>query len=222
MGKHGAACDNLLSLDVVTADGEMLVASAEENPDLFWAMRGAGGNFGVVTSFRYRLHRLDEMLAGMLIYPRERAAELIAFHREFLAGSPDELNTTVGFLNSPEGVPLVGIIAVYAGPVADGERILEPLRKFGSPIADMIRPMPYTDVQRMVDDTVPVGDRYYWKSNFVPDLAPGLAAVLSDGATAMPSPRSMILIFEIKGEFQRVPKDAMAFDHRDALDRCRR
>jgi FAD/FMN-containing dehydrogenase len=216
MGKHGAACDNLLSLDVVTADGEMLVASAEENPDLFWAMRGAGGNFGVVTSFRYRLHRLDEMLAGMLIYPRERAAELIAFHREFLAGSPDELNTTVGFLNSPEGVPLVGIIAVYAGPVADGERILEPLRKFGSPIADMIRPMPYTDVQRMVDDTVPVGDRYYWKSNFVPDLAPGLAAVLSDGATAMPSPRSMILIFEIKGEFQRVPKDAMAFDHRDA------
>ena len=110
MGKHGAACDNLLSLDVVTADGEMLTASAEQNPDLFWAMRGAGANFGVVASFRYRLHPLTGVLAGMLLHPRERAGELIAFYREFLAGAPDELNTTVGFLNSPDGAPLVGII----------------------------------------------------------------------------------------------------------------
>ena len=216
MGKHGAVCDNLLSVDVVTADGESLVASEEQNSDLFWAMRGAGANFGIVTSFRYRLHPLDEMLAGMLLYPREQAAELIAFHREFLAGTPDELDTTVGFLNSPDGVPLVAIIAVYAGKVADGERVLEPLRKFGSPIADLIQPMPYTSVQRMVDDAVPVGNRYYWKSNFVSALEPGLAAVLSEGASAMPSPRSMILMFEIKGAIQRVPKSAMAFDHRDA------
>ncbi len=167
MGKHGAACDNLLSVDVVTADGESLVASEEQNADLFWAMRGAGANFGIVTSFRYRLHPLDQVLAGMLLYPRERAAELIAFHREFLVGTPDELDTTVGFLNSPEGVPLVGIIAVYTGSVADGERVLEPLRKFGSPVADLIQPMPYTSAQSMVDNAVPTGDRYYWKSNFV-------------------------------------------------------
>ena len=204
MGKHGAACDNLLSVDVVTADGEMLVASAEQNADLFWAMRGAGGNFGIVTAFRYRLHPLGEVLAGMLLYPRERAVELIAFHREFLRGTPDELDTTVAFLNSPDGAPLVGIIAVHAGAVAEGERILEPLRKFGSPVADLIQPMPYVNAQSMVDNAVPMGDRYYWKSNFVPDLAPGLAAVLSDGAAAMPSPQSMILIFEIKGEIQRV------------------
>jgi FAD/FMN-containing dehydrogenase len=216
MGKHGAACDNLLSLDVVTADGEMLVASAEQNADLFWAMRGAGGNFGIVTAFRYRLHPLGEVLAGMLLYPRERAVELIAFHREYLRGTPDELDTTVAFLNSPEGAPLVGIIAVYAGTVAEGERVLEPLRTFGSPAADLIQPMPYANAQSMVDNAVPIGDRYYWKSNFVPDLAPGLAAVLSDGAAAMPSPQSMILIFEIKGEIQRIAKHAMAFDHRDA------
>ena len=216
MGKHGATCDNLLSADIVTADGEILTASAEQNPDLFWAVRGAGANFGVVTSFRYRLHPLGEVLAGLLLHPRERASELIAFHREFLAGSPDELDTTIGFLNSPEGMPLVGIVVVYAGSPQEGERVLEPLRKFGQPVADLIRPMAYTEVQSMLDNAVPVGHRYYWKSNFVPELAPGLVSVLRDGATAMPSPYSMILLFEIKGEIQRPRKDAMAFDHRDA------
>lgn len=216
MGKHGAACDNVLSLDIVTAEGELVVASAEENPDLFWAMRGAGGNFGIVTSFRYRLHPLGTMLAGMLMYPRQMASELIAFHSEFLAGSPDELDTTVFFMNSPEGLPLVGVIAVYAGEPEKGEPVLEPLRKFGKPLADLIRPMSYLEVQSMVDQSVPVGHRYYWKSNFVSALEPDLAAVLQHGADAMPSPLSMILLFEIKGEIQRVPKEAMAFDHRDS------
>lgn len=216
MGKHGAACDNILSLDVVTAEGELVVASADENPDLFWAMRGAGGNFGIVTSFRYRLHPLGTMLAGMLLYPRAMARELFAFQREFLAGTPDELDTTLFFMNSPEGLPLVGVIAVYAGSPEQGEAVLQPLRKFGTPVADLIRPMSYLEVQCMVDEAVPVGHRYYWKSNFVPALQPGLAAVLQEGADAMPSPFSMILVFEIKGAIQRVPRDAMAFDHRDA------
>lgn len=215
MGKHGAVCDNLLSLDVVTADGECVVASEEQNPDLFWAMRGAGANFGIVTSFQYRVHPLSEVFAGMLLYPRDQAADVIGFHREFLKGSPDELDTTVGFLNSPDGVPLVAIVAVYAGEIADGERVLQPLRRFGRPIADLIRPMSYVEVQSMLDTAVPVGHRYYWKSNFVLDLQPGLVAKLQEGANTMPSPLSMILIFEMKGEIQRVPKGAMAFDHRD-------
>ena len=215
MGKHGATCDNLLSVDVVTADGEMLTASEEKNPDLFWAVRGAGANFGVVTSFRYRLHPLGELFAGMLLHPRERAAELVAFHRELLANSPDELDTTIGFLNSPEGIPLVGIIAVYAGPPAEGQRVLEPLRKFGPPIADLVQTMPYTGVQAMLDNAVPIGHRYYWKSNFVNELVPAFVRVLSDGASAMPSPHSMILLFEVKGAIRRPPKEAMAFDHRD-------
>jgi FAD/FMN-containing dehydrogenase len=214
MGKHGAACDNLVSVDVVTADGESITASEEENADLFWAMRGAGGNFG--TAFRYRVHPLAEVLAGMLLYPREHAPEVGSFHREFLKTTPDALDTTVGFLNSPDGVPLVAIVAVYAGEVAEGEQVLQPLRKFGKPVADLIRPTSYVEVQSMLDAAVPTGDRYYWKSNFVQDLHPDLIATLRDGANAMPSPLSMILLFEIKGAIQRIPREAMAFDHRDA------
>jgi FAD/FMN-containing dehydrogenase len=215
-GKFGAVCDNLLSAEIVTADGELLTASPEQNADLFWALRGAGANFGVVTEFRYRLHPMGEVLAGMLLHPRQRAAELIAFVAEFLKDSPDEFYITIGFLNSPDGVPLVGLIPMYAGPLPEGERLLAPLRKFGPPIADLIQPVPYTALQSMLDNAVPIGDRYYWKSNFVDDLSPALANVLSEGASAMPSPYSMILLFEMKGEFRRVPKDAMAFDHRDA------
>jgi hypothetical protein len=214
MGKYGAVCDNILSLDVVTADGETLTVSAEQNSDLFWAMRGAGANFGVATSFRYRLHPLTGVLAGLLLHPRDRAGELIPFYREFLANTPDELDTTLGFLNSPDGVPLVGIIVVYAGATKEGERLLEPLRRFGPPAADLIRPMAYTEAQRLVDDAVPIGHRYYWKSNFVPKLDSGFADVIRGGTDVMPSPRSMILVFEIKGAIQRVAKDAMAFDHR--------
>ncbi len=215
MGKHGAVCDNLLSVEIVTADGEVLTASEEENAELFWAVRGAGANFGIVTSFRYRLHPLGQIIGGMLLHPRNRAQELFAFHREFLRGTPDELDTTIGFLNSPDGMPLVGVIVFWAGDIAEGERLLEPLRKFGPPVADLVQPMPYSGIQTMVDNAVPVGNRYYWKSNFASDLHPALAATLEQGANAMPSPYSMVLMFELKGKLQRVPKDAMAFDHRD-------
>jgi FAD/FMN-containing dehydrogenase len=216
MGKCGAVCDNLLSAEVVTADGELLRSSPEQNADLFWALRGAGANFGVVTEFRYRLHPVGEVFAGMLLHPRDRAEELITFHSGFLKDSPDELDTTIGFLNSPDGAHLVGVVVVYAGALAEGERLLAPLRKFGPPIVDSMQPMRYTAVQSMLDNAVPIGDRYYWKSNFVNDLSPALAKVLTEGASAMPSPYSMILLFEIKGEIRRVHKDAMAFDHRDS------
>ncbi len=215
MGKHGAVCDNLLSVDLVTAEGEAITTSNEVNPDLFWAMRGAGANFGIVTSFRYRLHPLRGVLAGMLLHPRNRAGELAAFYREFLVNTPDELDTTLGFLNAPDGTPMVGVIAVYAGPIAEGERVLEPLRKFGPALADLIRPMAYTEAQKMVDDAVPIGNRYYWKSNFVNTLGDDLVDVLRVGADAMPSPMSMVLLFEIKGAIRRVAKESMAFDHRD-------
>jgi FAD/FMN-containing dehydrogenase len=216
MGKHGAACDNLLSVELVTAAGEVLTVSDEAHPDLFWAIRGAGANFGVVTQFRYRLHPLPGVLAGLLIHPRVRATEFIDFYREFLPNTPDELYTTLAFLNLPDGTPIVGIIAVYSGPIAEGERVLAPLRKFGPPIADLIGPMPYTAAQRLVDDAVPIGNRYYWKSSFTRSVSQELATVLHRGADAMPSPRSLILLFEMKGAIQRVSKESMAFDHRDA------
>jgi FAD/FMN-containing dehydrogenase len=216
MGKLGAVCDNLLSVELVTAAGEALTVSDEVHPDLFWAIRGAGANFGVVTQFRHRLHPLPGVLAGLLIHPRDRAAEFIDCYREFLANTPDELYTTLAFLNTPDGTPIVGVIAVYSGAIAEGERILAPLRKFGPPAADLIRPMRYTEAQRLVDDAVPIGNRYYWKSSFTRAVSTELADVLHSGADAAPSPRSLILLFEMKGAMHRVPKDAMAFDHRDA------
>lgn len=215
MGKFGSVCDNLLSVEMVNADGEVIIASEEQNAELFWAMRGAGSNFGVVTEFRYRLHPLDGVVAGLLLHPRDRAENLFEFYRDFLVGTPDELTTTFLYLNGPDGSPLVGIIVVYAGPLEEAERVLRPLRSFGPPIADLIQPMPYTAAQKMVDAAAPAGNRYYWKSNFLDTLDSGLGRILTQGANAKPSPLSMILLFEIKGAVHRVPKDSMAFDHRD-------
>ncbi len=215
MGKHGAVCDNLLSLDLVTAEGEHLTASDETNPDLFWAARGAGANFGVATSFRYRLHPLAGVLGGLIIHPRERAKDFVAFYEDFLHGTPDELDTTLAFLHLPDGTPVVGAIVVYAGVIEEGERVLAPLRAFGPPMADLVQPMPYTAIQSIVDQGLPAGSRYYWKSNFVDVLSPELAEVLREGADSAPSPLSMVLLFEVKGAIKRVPRDAMAFDHRD-------
>ncbi len=216
MGKHGAVCDNLLSVEMVTAQGEVITASEETNAELFWAMpRGGRGILGVVTAFRYRLHPLPGVLAGLLLHPRERTGELIAFYREYLKGTPDELDTTLGFLNAPDGSPLVGVVVVWAGDIAEGEEVLRPLRQFGPPVADLIQPMPYTAAQSMLDAAVPTGNRYYWKSNFGDTLGDELGDVLKRGADAMASPLSMILLFEIKGAIRRVPKERMAFDHRD-------
>jgi hypothetical protein len=150
------------------------------------------------------------------LYPQEVSPELFAFHREFLKTTPDELDTTIGLLKSPEGVPLVGVIAVYAGEPSEGERVLAPLRKFRTPIADLIHSTSYLEAQSLADAMVPIGNRYYWKSSFAGDLSDLLGAVLAEGARQMPSPRSMILCFEMKGEIQRVPRSAMAFDQRDA------
>lgn len=214
-GKYGAVCDNLLSVQMVTAEGELITVSEQENAELFWAVRGAGSNFGVATSFHYRLHPLREVLAGMIVHPRARAEEFIAFYREFLRGTPDELVTTVAFLHLPDGTPVVAAIVVFAGPVEEGERVLAPLRGFGPPVADLVQAMPYTAAQKLVDDAVPTGARYYWKSNFVDELTPELARVLHEGADRAPSPFSFVLLFELKGAMRRVPRDAMAFDHRD-------
>ena len=215
MGKFGTVCDNLLSVEVVTAAGELVVASEQQNPELFWAMRGAGSNFGVVTQFRYRLHPLPGVVAGMLLHPRDRAESLFEFYREFLLNTPDELTTTFLFLNGPDGSALVGVIVVYAGPPDEAEVVLRPLRSFGPPIVDLIQPMPYSAAQKMVDTAAPAGNRYYWKSNFLATLDPGLGRILTEGANAQPSPLSMILLFEMKGAIHRVSKDSMAFDHRD-------
>jgi FAD binding domain/Berberine and berberine like len=216
MSKFGAVCDNVLSLDVVTADGEMLTCSETQNTDLFWGMRGAGANFGVTTSFRYRLHPLGQVLGGLLLHPVERAKELFSFYRDFAKQSPDDLYSGIGFLRTPDGLPVVAVVAIYAGSLSAGEHVLGPLRTFGPPLADLIRPMAYTEAQKMLDDAVPIGNRYYWKSNFATEITDGLVDILAEGAADQPSSRSIVMMFRIGGAIRRVPREAMAFDQRNS------
>jgi len=157
-GRYGLACDNLVSAEVATADGQLLRASERENEDLFWAIRGGGGNFGVVTSFEYRLHPVDQVLAGGLSYPMSTAPTVLRFYDEFVKAAPDELSTAASFALSPAGEPAVSIGVCYCGPLDEGERVLRPLRAFRSPVEDSIQPMPYTALQSGPDEGFPPAD----------------------------------------------------------------
>jgi FAD/FMN-containing dehydrogenase len=216
MGKHGLSCDNLLSVDVVTADGRLLKASATEHPDLFWGVRGGGGNFGVVTSFEYQLHAVGQVLGGMVIHPVERARDALKFYREFTRTAPDVLTSMAAFLTSPEGAPVVALVVCYNGPLAEGEKVLQPLRAFGPPAADHIGPMPYTALQGMLEAGFPPGLQNYWKSNFLKDLSDDAIAVMIDYFAQMPAPTSALVIEHIGGAVSRVGEDATAFTHRQA------
>ncbi len=216
MGNHGLACDNLLSVDVVTADGRLLTASEAENQDLFWGLRGGGGNLGIATSFEYQLHPVGPMLGGLVIHPLDQAVELIRFYDEFTHTCPDELGTFVAFVTSPEGERVVAIFACYNGAVEDGERVLKPLREFGTPIADMIGPMPYVQVQRLMDEGFPAGRQNYWKSNFLKGLDSEAIEIIVDHVAKSPSPFSAVGIEQFSGAVNRVGIDDTAFNHRDA------
>ena len=216
MGSYGLSCDNLLSVDVVTADGRLLQASATENPDLFWGVRGGGGNFGVVTSFEYQLHAVGQVLGGMVIHPVERARDVLKFYREFTRTAPDALTSMAVCLTSPEGAPVVALVVCYNGPLAEGEKVLQPLRAFGPPVADHIGPMAYTALQSMLEAGFPAGLQNYWKSNFLQDLSDEAIAVMVDGFAQMPAPTSALAIEHISGAVSRVGEDATAFTHRQA------
>jgi FAD/FMN-containing dehydrogenase len=216
MGKHGLACDNLISVDIVTADGRLLTASETQNEDLFWGLRGGGGNFGIVTSFEYRLHPVGPMIGGLLIHPLEKAAEVMEFYDEFTRTSPDELGTFVGFVTSPEGERVMAIFVCYNGTVEEGERVLKPLREFGPPLADMVAPMPYVQVQRMLDEAFPAGRQNYWKSNFLKGLDGKAMRTIVDHVAKAPSPFSAVAIEQFSGAVKKVSTDATAFNHRDA------
>ena len=216
MGQHGLSCDNLLSVDIVTADGRLLQASAAENPDLFWGVRGGGGNFGIVTSFEYQLHTVGQVLGGMVIHPVERARDVLKFYREFTRTAPDALTSMAAFLTSPDGAPVVALVVCYNGPLAEGEKILQPLRAFGPPVADHIGPMAYTALQSMLEAGFPPGLQNYWKSNFLKDLSDDTVAVMIDYFAQKPAPTSALVIEHIGGAVSRVGEDATAFTHRHA------
>jgi FAD binding domain/Berberine and berberine like len=213
-GRHGLACDNVLSVDVVTADGQFLTASAAEHEDLFWGARGAGANLGIVTAFEYRLHPVGLVLGGMVIYPLSQGRAVLRFFDEFSAGCPDEVSTACLLLTAPDGTPAVAIAACHTGPVAAGEKTLQPLRTFATPVADLIAPQPYVQMQTLFDEAWPPGRRYYNKSSIVRRLDEAAIEVLLTYTGAMPTPLSAIAFQQLHGVAARVAPDATAFPHR--------
>jgi FAD/FMN-containing dehydrogenase len=224
--KHGLSSDNLVSVDVVTADGRFLTASEEENEDLFWAIRGGGGNFGVVTSFEYRLHPVGpEVMCTFVLYPGDRATEVLRFGEEYMANAPDEVSplSVLGRVPRVEDFPeewhgeqYVAFLAVYAGPVEEGEQALRPLRELGDPIVDFSGPMPYTEVQKLLDEDYPDGWRYYWKSVNVGGLRDEVIEALIEHAEAAPSDHSTIDVWFQGGAMGRVGAGESAFGDRSA------
>ena len=214
-GKHGLACDNVIAFDVVTATGELVTASAEENPDLYWGLRGGGGNFGVVVNFEFALHEIGPFLAGMLLYPLAEAKEALAAFRDFLADTPDELGALAGLVTAPDGAPVLALVFVYNGDLDEGARVLQPMREFGPPMMDTLGPMPYRQVQTLFDEGAPPGLRNYWKSSFLERLPDEALEVLVAYRASMPSPNSKLFIECLGAGVARVGRDETAFAHRD-------
>jgi FAD/FMN-containing dehydrogenase len=224
--KHGATVDNLLSADVVTAQGEIVTASEEENSDLFWALRGGGGNFGIVTSFEYRLHPVGPIvLAGPVFHPFEDAQEVLRFYREFIAAVPDELTTIFELSVAPplpflpeevHGKPIVMVGACYAGSPDEGAEVVRPLKQFGRPLADLLEPKPYTALQSMFDPFVPHGWHRYWKSVELPPLTDDAIDTLVEHSSEPTSPKSYTIVFQLGGALARAGEGATAFSQRDA------
>ena len=216
MAKYGLALDNLISVDIVTADGRLLTASAQENPDVFWGVRGSNGNLGVVTSLEYRLHEVGPVLGGAVLYPVSKASEILHFCRDFAQTLPDEAMIQGGAFSTPDGLPIFGVGVSYCGSsLAEGEKLFEPLRKLGTPVADMIGRMSYVQIQSMFESYFPPGRYTYVKSNFLRELSDEAIATMSEWAGKSPSPYSFAPFFEHwHGAASRVGVTETAFPHR--------
>lgn len=213
-GKHGLACDNVLSADVVTADGRLLVASATENPDLYWAVRGGGANVGIVTSLEYRLHPVGPVIGGGIMFARDKARRVLRLYDELSRSCPDELCINAALSTGEDGTPVVGVGVGWCGRVDDGERVLKPLRSFETPIGDAIAPMRLVDLQSGGDGAFPRGRRHYWKAAFLRRLDGPVIDVLVDFAATCPSPYTMLVLQQMHGAAARVPARETAFAHR--------
>jgi FAD/FMN-containing dehydrogenase len=224
--KFGFVCDNLIEAEVVTADGRIVRASESENADLFWGLRGGGGNFGIVTAFHFQLHPLPPVvLAGMLVWPAAMGSDLLKFYRDFMLAAPDEVGGGVAFITAPpapfvppevQGHPVIGVVVSYAGDVEEGERVLAPLREFGPPAIDLVEPMPYLALQSLIEPANPHGMHNYWTADFYDSLPDEAIEVLVAGATDPVSPLTQILVVPGGGAISRVAEDAMAFGERHA------
>jgi len=224
--KCGLAIDNLLEADVVLADGSFVTTNADRHPDLFWALRGGGGNFGVVTSFVFRLHQIDTVVAGPMLWPMERATEIMQWYRDFITEAPDDLNGFFAFLTVPPAAPfpdhphaekVCGIVWCFTGPADQAEAVFAPIRaRFGGPILDWVGPLPHPTLQSMFDPVYPAGHQWYWKADFVNELSDeAIARHVEFGAT-LPTWQSTMHLYPIDGEAGRVGRDETAWNYRDA------
>ncbi|HVC64943.1 MAG TPA: FAD-binding oxidoreductase [Candidatus Dormibacteraeota bacterium] len=217
MGKHGMAVDSLRAVELVTAAGEVVRASADEHPDLFWAVRGGGGNFGVATWFEYELYPVGPMVTGGLVaHPFAGARDVLRFYRDFTASLPDELTAFAGVLHAPDGsgTKLAAIIVCHAGSLEAGAAAVAPVKRFGSPVMDVIGPMPYTAVNMLFDAGFPRGALNYWKSNFLAALGDAAIDTMIERFAATPSPMSGLLLEHFHGAATRVGPTDTAFPHR--------
>jgi FAD/FMN-containing dehydrogenase len=222
---YGLSCDNLLSADVVTSDGEFRVASQGENPDLFWGLRGGGGNFGVVTSFEYRLHPVSQVYGGPIFFELRDAGDVLRFYRDFIQDAPEELGAFPAFQIAPplpfipperHGEPLVAIVACWAGPIEQGERAVGPFREVAPVVAEFVGPMPYPAINTAFDALVPPGLQHYWKANFVKELTDDVIEGHLAFGPKLPAVNSTVHIYPINGACHRVASDETAFAYRDA------
>ncbi len=214
--KYGLTCDNVLAFEVVTAEGKLLTASAEENRDLFWALRGGGGNFGIVTSFLFQAHPVATVLGGLIVHARDRAREVIRHYRDFLVSAPEELTAYTALISTPDGQPAVAVIPCYCGDISEGERVIRPLRQFGSPLMDAVQPMPFPAMQKLLDGAFPDGTYNYWKSTFVTALSDEAIDLIVEHANKMRSPLSAVVIEFYSGAASRVGTSDTAFAQRQA------
>jgi FAD/FMN-containing dehydrogenase len=218
MSKLGLATDNLLSARIVTADGRTLTASEQENADLFWGLRGAGGNFGVVSSFEYRLHPVGPIITGGLVaHPFDAAGDVLRFYRDFTANAPDELVSFAGVGHAPDGsgAKIALVVACHVGAPERAEEDLRPLREFGSPIMVELGPLPYTVMNSLLDAAYPTGSLNYWKSAFLSELSDEAIDEMLERFSVCPSPMTAVLLEHFHGEVTRVPVDATAVPHRE-------
>ena len=225
MRKHGLTVDNLVEAEVVTAEGNIIRASAYEHPELFWALRGGGGNFGVVSAFRFTLHPVGPtVMAGPVFWAAEDTTNVLRFYREFVGDAPDELGNVVRLGTIPPWPavseklhfrPAIAVASCYAGPLEDGERAVRALREFGTPLVDLVEPTQYVDHQASIDDTVPHGWHYYWKATNLTRLSDEVIDIVAEHAYRATSPRSCVVMFHFGGAVARVPHDATAYARRE-------
>ena len=221
----GLTVDNLLEADLVLADGSFVTTSAEKNPDLFWAIRGGGGNFGVVTSFLFRLHPIDTVYAGPMLWELEQAADMMRWYRDFITRAPEELNGFFAFLVVPPGPPfpehlhnrtVCGIVWCYTGPMEQAESTFAPIRSFKTPLLDLVGPLPYPAMQGMFDPIYPPGLQWYWKADFVNELSDEAIALDVKYGSAIPTMHSTVHIYPINGAAHLVGRNGTAFSFREA------